>query len=205
MEDDEYMLDEEFLKFYNHRFIDPYRIYFDKETGNIISITNEIADNGYPSVEIEFEKIERFLSGKDNFIFYRVEFDEEDAIKFVNKKESPLAFKSNIVEYVRLVEDNNAMLQVTWNSTKWNFKINKDSLKNPRSKSVNSKINFFITKENNINFLIRSIEIKIKDLTTSDGIDIEFIKPEESTIDEIAMFTLPFFESYGMTINYGKD
>ena len=203
--EDEYMPDEEFLKFYNRKFIDPYRIYYDKETGNIVAITNELEDNGYSSVEIEFEKIERFLIGKDNFIFFRVEFDEEDAVKFVNKKESPVVFKSNIVEYIRLIEDNNAMLQVTWNLTKWNFKINKDFLKNNRSKSVNSKVNFFITKENNINFLIRSIEITIKDLVTPNGIDIEFIKPEESAIDEIAMFTVPFFESYGMTVNYGKD
>lgn len=205
MEDNEYMTDEEFLKFYNHRFIDPYQIYYDRETGNIIAITNEPLDNGYPNVKIDFEKIERFLNGKDNFIFYRVEFDEEDAIKFVNKKESPIAFKSNIIEYVRVIEDNTAILQVTWHTDKWAFTVNKEFLNNPRSKSLNSKINFFVTKEDNINFLIRSIEIKIKDLVTTESVDIPFTTVEESNITEIAMFTLPFFESYGMTINYGKN
>jgi len=202
---DEYMPNDEYAKFYNRSFIDQYRIYYDKDTGDIVSITNELSSLPYETVEVDFSTVERFLIGKDNFIFFRLEFDEEDAIKFVNKKESPVVFKSNIVEYIRVVEDNTAILQVTWHTNKWVFTINKDFLNNPRSKSLNSKINFFVIKENNINFLIRSIEIKIKDLVTTESVVVEFTTLEESNITEIAMFTLPFFESYGMTINYGKN
>jgi len=202
---DEYMPNDEYAKFYNRSFIDQYRIYYDKDTGDIVSITNELSSLPYETVEVDFSTVERFLIGKDNFIFFRLEFDEEDAIKFVNKKESPVVFKSNIVEYIRIVEDNTAILQVTWHTNKWVFTINKDFLNNPRSKSLNSKINFFVIKENNINFLIRSIEIKIKDLVTTESVVVEFTTLEESNITEIAMFTLPFFESYGMTINYGKN
>jgi hypothetical protein len=201
----EYMTDEEFLKFWNHKFIDQYRIYYDKDNGDIISITNEMSDIPYETVEVEFALVERFLTGKDNFIFFRVEFDEEDAVKFVNKKESPVVFKSNIVEYIRAVKHNDAILQVIWSSKNWAFKIDKEFLKNPRSKSLNSKINFFVTKENNINFLIRSMEIKIKDLVDNEYVYIEFTTKEEENIKDIAMFTLPFFESYGMTINHGTD
>jgi hypothetical protein len=203
--ENEYMSDEEFLKFWNHKFIDQYRIYYDKENGDIISITNELASIPYENVEVEFATVERFLTGKDNFIFFRIEFDEEDAVKFVNKKESPVVFKSNIVEYIRAVENNEAILQVIWTKKNWAFKINKEFLKHPRSKSLNSKINFFVTKENNINFLIRSIEIKIKDLIENEHVYIEFVSEEENHIEDIAMFTLPFFESYGMTINHGTD
>jgi len=203
--ENEYMSDEEFLKFWNHKFIDQYRIYYDKENGDIISITNELASIPYENVEVEFATVERFLTGKDNFIFFRIEFDEEDAVKFVNKKESPVVFKSNIVEYIRAVENNEAILQVIWTKKNWAFKINKEFLKHPRSKSLNSKINFFVTKENNINFLIRSIEIKIKDLIENEYVYIEFVSEEENHIEDIAMFTLPFFESYRMTINHGTD
>jgi hypothetical protein len=203
--EDEYMPSNEYAEFYNRTFVDQYRIYYDKENGDIFSITNELSDVPYETVEVEFSTVERFLTGKDNFIFFRLEFDEEDAIKFVNKKESPVVFKSNIVEYIRVVEDNTAMLQVTWYPDRWSFIINKDFLNNTRSKSLNSKINFFVTKEDNINFLIRSIEIKIKDLVNPESFDVAFTTDEESNITEIAMFTLPFFESYGMTINYGTD
>jgi len=199
--DDEYLSDEELLSLWNQNFIDEYRIYFDKETGNVHSITNEKTDNGYDSIEVDFKDVERFLTGKDNFIFYRLEIDDEGAVKFVNKKESPVVFKSNIIEYVRVVDNNTAVLQVEWTPTSWVFKISDKFLTNPRSKSLNSKINFFVTRENNINILIRNIQIKIKDLVNNGSFTVPFETDEETQINDIAMFTLPFFESYGMTIN----
>jgi len=196
--DEEYLSDDELFSLWNQKFIDPYRVYFDKENGNIYSITNELSDNGYDNIEVEFKDVEHFLTGKSNIAFFRIEIDDEGAIKFVNKKESPVVFKSNIIEYIRAVDNNTAILQVEWHPTKWLFKVDQKFLKNPRSKNVNSKINFFITREDNINVLYRIIEIKIKDLIQA--IEIPFITEEEKDIENIAMFTLPFFESYGMTI-----
>ena len=202
--DNKYEIDYALPSLWDQKFIDEYRIYFDKETGNIYSITNELSDNNYDTIEVDFKEVERFLSGKDNFIFYRLEIDDEGAIKFVNKKESPVAFKSNIIEYIRVVEHNTATLQVTWTPDAWIFNINDAFLKNPRSKSLNSKVNFFVTKENNINILIRNIQVQIKDLVNKEFI-VPFETEEETDIHDIAMFTLPFFESYGMTINYGTN
>lgn len=198
MEPDDYLSDEEIARIWNHKYIDVYRIYYNSENGDIKAISNEYLDIEAESVEIDFQKIERFITGRDNFVFYRIEFDEEDAIKFVHKKESPVLFKSNIIEYIRVVEHNTAILQVEWHSDKWVFKVNPEFLKNPRSKSINSKINFFITRENNINVLYRIIEIQIKNLIES--VEIPFTTDEEKDIKNIAMFTLPFFESYGMTV-----
>jgi hypothetical protein len=203
--DNEYEIDETLPSLWTQRIIDQYRIYFDKETGALQSITNELSDNGYATIEVEFKDVERFLSGRDNLVFYRVEIDDEGAVKFVNKKESPVVFKSNIIEYIRVVDNNTATLQVTWTPTAWHFNINETFLANPRSKSLNSKINFFITKENNINILIRNIQIQIKDLVNKKPCIVTFETEEEVNIDNIAMFTLPFFESYGMTVNYGTN
>jgi hypothetical protein len=199
--EDEYLSDDDLLKLTNMQIIDPYRVYYLEDTGEIYSITNEILSVDCQNVEIEFEKIEKFLTGKDNFVFYRLEFDEEDAIKFVNKRESPVLFKSNIIEYVRLNAHNNAVLQVTWTASGWLFKLDKAFAGTPRGKSVNSKLNFFVTKENNINYLIRSIEITLKNLLAHDSVLIDFTDAREKDVYTLAMFTLPFFETYGMTIN----
>jgi hypothetical protein len=94
------------------------------------------------------------------------------------------------------------VLQVDWTPNGWVFKLDKKFADSPKGKSINSKLNFFVTKEDNINYLIRSIEIKLKNLLSDDAVIVEFVDPDENNIYKIAMFTLPFFESYGMRINH---
>jgi len=200
--EDEYLSDEELVRLTNLKIIDSYRIYYQEDTGDIYSITNEVLPTDCRHVEVEFGIVERFLTGKDNFIFYRLEFDDEGAIKFSNKKDSPVLFKSNIIEYVRLNAASDPVLQVDWTPNGWVFKLDKKFADSPKGKSINSKLNFFVTKEDNINYLIRSIEIKLKNLLSDDAVIVEFVDPDENNIYKIAMFTLPFFESYGMRINH---
>lgn len=200
----EYLENDMLTDLWNNPTIDNYYVYFNKDAGDIVSISNELTVTDYSTVQITFEEVERFLVGKDNFIFYRLTFDDEGAVKFVNKKETVLAFKSNIIEYIRVVENNTAILQVVWTPTNWIFKVHNSFLQNPRSKSLNSKINFFVTKETDINILLHSIEIQIKQLVNGDVI-IPFDSIEELDANSVAMFTLPFFETYGMTIDYGTD
>ena len=107
--EDEYLSDDDLLRLTSLKIIDSYRIYYTEETGEIYSITNEKLSIDCQHVEVEFETVERFLTGKDNFIFYRLEIDEEGAVKFVSKRESPVLFKSNIIEYIRVNENKDSI------------------------------------------------------------------------------------------------
>ena len=198
--DNEYLTDEQLFLLSNIK-LDSYRVYYTADTGDIYAITNEKLPADCESVEVEFEIVERFLTGKDNIVFFRVEFDDEDALKFVNKKDSPVLYKSNIIEYLRLTDLKDAVLQVIWTPESWKFKLDKKFAETPKGKNLNSRLNFFITKENNINYLVRTIDLSIKKLLSQETVIVEFTEVEEKDPRNIAMFTLPFFRTYGMTIN----
>jgi hypothetical protein len=199
MDEDEYLTPEQLQEILDTKYVFDYFVYFDKDNGDIIAISNE----QYPYenfIQVEFADIERFFN-KDNFINFRVTFDEDGALKFVNKNQSELNFKSNIVETIRLNEHDN-VLTVEWSNTGWKFIINDRFLTHPRAKSLNAKLYFYVTREDNINILIRTIEIQLRNLLSNKTLVLPFETENEKAIDNISMFTLPFFETYGMRIKH---
>ena len=50
--------------------------------------------------------------------------------------------------------------------------------------------------------LIRQIEIQLRNLIGNGFVILPFLTEKEKDIENISMFTLPFFETYGMRINY---
>jgi hypothetical protein len=199
MDEDEFLTPEQLDEILNTKYVFDYFVYFDKDNGNIIAISNE----HYPHdnfIQVDFSDIERFFN-KDNFINFKVTFDQDGALKFVNKNQNELNFKSNIVETIRLNENDN-ILTVEWSKTAWKFIINERFLSHPRAKSLNAKIYFYVTREDNINILIRTIEIQLRNLLVNGTLVLPFNTEDEKNIENISMFTLPFFESYGMRINH---
>ena len=200
MDEDEFLTPEQIEEILNTKYVFDYYVYFDKDTGSIIAISNEklMYEN---FIQIDFKEIERFFNNKENFINFKITFDQDGSVKFVNKNQSELNFKSNIVETIRLNENDN-ILTVEWSPQGWKFIMNDRFLQHPRAKSLNAKLFFYITTDNNINFLIRQIEIQLKTLISNGNLIVPFTSEKEKNIENISMFTLPFFESYGMKINY---
>jgi hypothetical protein len=198
MDKDEFLTPEQLAQILNTKYVFEYYVYFEKDTGNIVAISNEKL-NYENFVQVEFEEIERFFN-KDNFINFKINFDQDGAVEFLNKNQSELNFKSNIVETIRLNENDN-ILTVEWSKDGWKFIMNSRFLQHPRAKSLNAKLFFYITRDNNINFLIRQIEIQLRNLIGNGELSIPFETENEKNIESISMFTLPFFESYGMRIN----
>ena len=199
--DEEFLTEEEIYRILNHKYVSEYRVYFNKDDGSIYALSNEWLPEYDTSIEVKFESIERFW-GSDNFINFKVVIDADGEVKFVNKNESDLVFKSNIIEGIRLTDLDTNVLTVTWTSKGWEFLIHEKFLSHPRAKSLNARLFFYVTKEDNINLLIRKIEIQLKSLLGEGILTIPFETEEEKMIDNISMITLPFFESYGMKIKY---
>jgi hypothetical protein len=200
MDEEEYLTPEQIQELLNIKYVFEYFVYFDKDTGNILALANEPL-NYENFIQVDFEEIEQFFNNKENFINYKIAFDQDGSVKFVNKNQGDLIFKSNIVETIRL-SDADDILTVEWSKDGWTFIMNEKFLQHPRAKSLNSKLYFYVTTENNINFLIQQIEIQLRNLIGNGQLTIPFKTEKEKDIENISMFTLPFFESYGMRIKH---
>jgi hypothetical protein len=200
MDEDEFLTPEQIEEILNTKYVFEYFVYFDKDNGSILALSNERL-NYENFIQVEFEEIERFFNNKENFLNFKVTFDRDGSIKFVNKNQGDLIFKSNIVETIRLT-DADSILTVEWSKEGWKFIMSEKFLQHPRAKSLNAKLHFYVTTDNNINFLVRQLEIQLRNLIGNGQLTIPFEKEKEKDIENISMFTLPFFESYGMRIKH---
>lgn len=198
MDEEEFLTAEQLQALLDVKYVFTYFVYFEKDTGNILALSNEKLD--YENfVEVEFAEIEKFFNSTENFINFKIAFDNDGSIKFVNKNQGDLIFKTNIIENIRL-SDRETILTVEWSKDGWKFIMNELFLQHPRAKSLNAKLHFFITNDSNINLLIRQLEVQLRNLIGNGHVLVPFINEKEKDIENISMFTLPFFESYGMRI-----
>ena len=65
---------------------------------------------------------------------------------------------------------------------------------------VAPKLVFFVTLENDFDFLLRTIFINLADLITSDVISFPFESNIEHKIDKISISSKLIFKSYGLRI-----
>jgi len=199
MDEDEFLTQEQIDELMNIKYVFDYYVYFDKKDGAILAVSNEVYNHYESSVKVEFEEVERFFNNTDQHFNFKVIFDADGKPSFVNKFIAS-EVKTNIVETIRFT-DEACVLTVVWTPDGWEFVMDEVFLQHPRAKSINYKLVFYVTHEDNINKLIRVIEIQLKNIVTNSTVKIPFISDQELKVDEISMFTLPFFESYGMKIN----
>ena len=199
MDEEEFLTQEQIDELLNVKYVFDYYVYFDKEDGTILAISNEIHKHYESSVQVEFEDVERFFNNTEQHFNYKIVFDADGKPTFVNKNVTS-TIKTNIIETIRLT-DEDCVLTVVWTPTGWEFVMAESFLEHPRARSINYKLTFYVTYESNINRLIRTIEIQLRNLVGNGTLKIPFTTEHELKVDEISMFTLPFFESYGMKIN----
>jgi hypothetical protein len=89
-----------------------------------------------------------------------------------------------------------------WTPQGWEFIVSDVFLKNSRVTSVNSKLTFYVTTEENINYLVRQIDLQLRNLISNKTVKIPFTTDYELKANDISMVTIPFFESYGMRIKH---
>lgn len=199
MDEEEFLTQEQIDELLNIKYVFDYYVYFEKEDGTILAVSNEVYNHYECSVKVEFEEVERFFNNTDQHFNFKVVFDADGKPSFINRLATNTV-KTNIVETIRLT-DKECVLTVVWTKSGWEFIMADSFLQHPRSKSVNYKLSFYVTREDDINRLIRVIEIQLKNIVGNGVVKIPFITEQELKVDEISMFTLPFFESYGMKIN----
>lgn len=198
-DEEEYLSQEEIDRILNTKYVFDYYVYFDKDDGTIHALSNEILPQYDTSVQVEFEEIERFFNNTDQHFNFKVIFDADGKPSFVNKYITS-NIRTNIIETIRITDDD-CILTVIWTPQGWEFVMAERFLQHPRAKSLNSRLTFYVTSEENINRLVRPIELQLRNIVANGTVKVPFETEQELQIDNISMFTLPFFESYGMKIN----
>lgn len=182
-----------------------YRVYYDNKTGIIYSVTNEENPNYNYAIEPTIDEVNKLLSGEWSFMDYIVGYkrlaDNTVVRSIVPNSDSEYSFRHNSFEWIT-ESSNDAELIVEWNLPKqtWNFSLSDEFKKNNNEIFVN-KLLFFITLENDFDFLIRTISIdayKILDDTYS----IMFESKREYDIRSISISSKLVFKSYKLKVVY---
>lgn len=182
-----------------------YYVYF-VDGGKIDAITNEKRENSTINfIKVEFNRIEKFLVGKENFSEYIVSLIDKDTPVIVKSSES-ISANTHWLSKITEVPNDNTTLTVVWNSVNktWKFSIDESSRTQIKQIGLTAPLLFFITFSNNPNFLIRTINIDMLDISNSKEIEIPWISDPEQDYHSIAVSTRRFFESYGI-LKYEQD
>jgi hypothetical protein len=183
-------------------FSNIYYVYFDT-AGEILSISNERSVSRTDSfLEIEYERVEKFISNTETLSDYKISLLDEKPTLVKKTQES--VYKTNIFKMIDPTVTESTMLVVRWEKSKsrWVFSLRESYKKQLRDLGLSSRLLFFVTMNSNVNLLVRSIEIDLKELIGSPaGISIPFSSKFENNLKLINIGTRRFFDSYGLLIN----
>ena len=183
-----------------------YYAYYEKSTGELISITNEksvVHDHGIEITEGEYQKL---LNGVELFSKYRVGYaktpEGKTALALVPITDHGYSFRSNMFEWIVDPPTTDTELTVVWNKeeTQWDFILSKECKNKMSDALVPSKLLFFVMLGSDFDFLVRTIDIPTNDLITSDKISIPFNTHLETRIDKISIATKLLFNTYGLSV-----
>ncbi len=179
-------------------------VYYDKKSGQILSVGNEKDDRYEHGLRVAFEDVERFLTGewhfRDYLIGYKRDADGTSTLAVVPNTDQGYAFKNNVFEWITET-DKDCECLIIWNGPNktWDFSINK-KVTNTHNTVLAPKLVFFVTLENDFDFLVRTIFINLQDLISTDTLSIPFESTIETKIDKISISSKLVFKTYGLKV-----
>lgn len=173
-----------------------YYAYYDKKTRKICSITNEKSTVYKQYIEITFDEFKNFCDGEWHIDNYTV----VDTLGLV-AIDSPYNFKNSMFEWISEQPTDKTHCIVTWNGPKkiWEFKISNETRK-LLAETASAKLSFFVTLENDLNFLIRTISFNVEDIVQQDSIKVPFESKLENDVDTISIASVRTFKTYGLEV-----
>lgn len=178
-------------------------LYYNNKTGEILSVTNEKSDKHEYGLELEFSEVEKFLTGEHRFIdyvvgYYRVD-DKTTQLSVVPKDNDEYSFRHNSFEWIKKT-NNPSDLVVEWNksSQSWIFRLDK-SISNKYENLLTPKLVFFVTLEDDFDFLVRTIHFSMDQLI-ADDVTIPFETSLETKINKISISSKLIFNSYSLKV-----
>ena len=182
-----------------------YRIYFDIGTGELLAASNEFKPEYDYSLIVSYEQYDALVSTgnfKDWAVTKTNTVDNEYGVELVRKEFQGQAFRNHMFEWISDSPKKNTELTVHWDeyNKQWIFIVSDNTRKKYYDGKITTKIvKIFITLQNDLDFLIRTIDIKLHDLS-ADKVIVPFITTLESQIDKISISSKTVFDSYGLKV-----
>lgn len=182
-----------------------YRVYFDKDTGNLLSITNEEISNLNSFIEVEYNVVKDFLIGKKLSTNYKVVFVDQSTPAIILQSESEVDLIT--IEEVSMVNNWDSMFTVENYplQKQWGFQLRPDQREILKSHNLNTSFEVFIVDKEDSNFLYRTIKILLKDVIENDRFYVKYILEKESDVNQISIFVKKFFQTVGYQILYDTE
>lgn len=183
-----------------------YYVYYDNKTGRILSVTNEINSNYEYAIEPTFEEVNKLLTGEWSFLDYIVGYkrlSDNTVVKaVVPVSDNEYSFRHNSFEWItEYTPDSEVLVEWNYPHNEWVFSLSSEFKKTNKEVFVNNLL-FFVTLENDFDFLIRTISIDARELFNTDKIHVSFISKRELDINTISISSKLAFKSYNLKITY---
>lgn len=182
-----------------------YYVYYDKKTGKLLSVGNEKEPQYEYGIEVEFEEVESLIDGsarfKDFLVGYKRLADGSSKLAVVPNTEQGYTFKNNVFEWIGEANKSTECI-VTWNGKNktWDFSLSDKAKKTYSDSLLVPKLVFFVTLENDFDFLIRTIFLQAVDLISSEKVSVPFESKIENKIDKISISSKLVFKTYGLRV-----
>ena len=177
-----------------------YYVYYKKNTGEIISVSNEVNLAHEYGIEVESSVATPFLNGECKFTDFVVGIDN-GTLGVISVEEDIFRRRTNLFEQIALVTpDIESDLDIHWDESgkQWVFVISDNCRQQLKVSSIIVKnLVFFVTMASDLNFLIRTIVLNPSDLIL-DKVTVPFESTLETQIDNLALSTKIVFSSYGL-------
>jgi hypothetical protein len=181
-----------------------YKVYFDRDTGDILSITNEENIEFTNSIDVDYEEVRPFLLGKKQVSNHKIIFANQTTPTIVSKSEGDV--KLALLEQVPLIDNWDSMFTIENYPLlkQWGFQLRPDQQETLQSHNLNTTFEVFVVDKNNNNMLIRSIKLSLRDLINTDRLYVEHVVPIEANIEN-RLFVKNFFSTIGYQILYDTN
>ncbi len=183
-------------------------IHYDRKTGEIIGVSNFDDKSFEYSLNVSFDEARDFINGKlrfkDFLVGYKKDNSGKSQLSVIPAGDPGYSFKNNTFEWIKETSDEVECL-VTWNGQgkRWEFQLDK-RIKDYYNVAAAPKLVFFVTLEEDFDFLVRTIFINMHDLILSDlKYTVPFESNIESRIDKISISSKLLLKSYGLRIVNG--
>ncbi len=181
-----------------------YKVYFDVNTGDLIAVTNEEILTLTHYVEMEYSSVSDFLKNKKLIENYKIVFVDQVTPVIVDKGNSDVDLVT--LQEVKNVDHWDSMFTIENYPLmeRWGFQLRPDQRNLMKIHNLNTVFEIYVTSRSNLNFLIRTIKITLKDLINNDKFFVDYnSKNEKSVYNKI--FVRKFFDSTGYQILYDTN
>lgn len=177
-----------------------YKVYFDKENGSILSISNEDTQEFATSIDVEYSSIKEFFNCKKNIKDYKVIFIDHTTPTIVRKETQDVDLI--IIEEVVEVDNWDSMFTIENYvlQKQWGFQLRPDQRKIFKNHNLNTFVEIFIVDKNYDYNLIRSFKIPLVEVINNDKFFVPYAVEKESENNKIMI--KKFFASAGYQVLY---